>query len=97
MKVSDLKVDYNSSAKLKVEIEADSEINYSVDYIASNPNIATIDENGNVTAKDRGTTSVICIVTDQYGNKVADVAEITVKFAWWQWFIYIFLFGFLWY
>lgn len=95
--IDNVKVNYNSSAKITPKVEADSGVEYSFYYIVSNPNIASVDEYGNVTAKERGTTSVICIVTDQYGTKVSDVAEITVRFAWWQWLIYIFLFGFLWY
>lgn len=97
VKVEPLKINYGSSGKLNVKVDADDEIKYEIYYLCSNPDIAEVDQCGNVTAKERGETSVICVVTDQYGNNMAGVADITVEFAWWQWIIFIFFLGFIWY
>lgn len=97
VKVESIKVNYKSSAKLNAVVEAEGEAQCSVYFFASNSAVAEVDKYGNVQAKSRGTTSVVCFANDQYGNQVSCISEVTVKFAWWQWLIYIFLFGFLWY
>ena len=50
-----------------------------------------------LTTLHKGTTTVTCTVTDEYGNTTKDTCTVTVKFQWWQWIIWILLFGFLWY
>lgn len=97
VKVDDLKLEYKSEGNLQTIVEADEGAYYSVYYLSSNPAVAEVDSNGRVYAKERGITSVICIVTDQSGNQVTTVAEVTVRFSWWQWIVYILLFGFIWY
>lgn len=92
-----VKVNYKSKGTLKAVVKTQGEVNYSIYYFSSNPNIVTVDPDGNYYAKSRGTTSVVCMVTDQYGNRVSSVADVTVKYAWWQWLIKIVLFGWIWY
>ena len=63
-------------------------------YKSSNPEVATVDENGNITAVGSGTTTITATIE---GTDISDSCEITVSYAWWQWLIRIFLLGFLWY
>lgn len=72
-------------------MSATSESN--VTWVSTNPDVATVDQNGNITATGRGTTEIIAEIKN--GEK--DICTVTVKFTWWQWLIYIFLFGFIWY
>ncbi|MBQ3498325.1 MAG: leucine-rich repeat protein [Clostridia bacterium] len=58
-----------------------------------NPDVATVDDNGKITATGRGTA--IILVTDIDGN--ISYYSITVNFSFFQWIIYILFFGWLWY
>ncbi len=70
---------------------------FKVTCTSSNPKVVTVDENGNITTQGRGSATITCTVTDEYGNTVSDTCEVTVKFTFWQWIIYILFLGFLWY
>ena len=37
------------------------------------------------------------LIVGEKGETIKDTCEVTVKFTFWQWLIYIILFGFLWY
>ena len=65
--------------------------------IYQNPSVATVDKNGNISTVHKGSTTITCMVTDEYSNIVKDTCTVNVKFQWWQWLIWILLFGFLWY
>ena len=67
--------------------------NTAVTWTSSNPNVATIDENGNVTIV--GVGEVTFIATDADGKTVSTTVE--VRYTWWQQLIRVFLFGWLWY
>ncbi len=58
-----------------------------------NPDVATVDDNGKITATGRG--DAIILVTDADGN--ISYYNITVTFSIFQWIIYILFFGWLWY
>ena len=72
-------------------ISATSESN--VTWVSTNSDVATVDQNGNITAISRGTTEII----SEIKNGEKDICTVTVKFTWWQWLIRIFLFGWIWY
>ncbi len=95
--VNDLTMTYKKTTNLDMEINADDDAIFDFEYSSSNPSIATVDENGNVTATGTGEAEITVTVTDEYGNVVEDTCTVTVSYAWWQWFIIIFLFGWIWY
>ena len=95
--IEDVIIKYKSKITLKPIVEEINDVNYSISYLSSNSNVATVDNNGNITATGRGTATITCTVTDEYGNVVKDTCTVTVKFQWWQWIIWILLLGFLWY
>lgn len=95
--VSDMIIKYKDSVTLKPEITAADGSEYTVKYESSNQNVATVDKDGNITTLHKGETKITCTVTDEYGNSVKDTCTVTVKFQWWQWLVWVLLFGFLWY
>ncbi|MCQ2459933.1 MAG: Ig-like domain-containing protein [Ruminococcus sp.] len=95
--VNDMKLNYKQSAKLTTVIDVEDGTQYVVTYTTSNPNIVSVDVDGNVTALKRGNAIVTCTVTDIFGNQKQDTCLVTVKYSWWQWLIKIVLFGWIWY
>ena len=69
----------------------------SVTYISSNTDIVAVDANGNITTNGRGTATVTATFENEYGETFTDICEVKVKFTFWQWLIYILIFGFIWY
>lgn len=99
VKVDDVSLNYKKSTTLKPGIEADNGVKYTVKYESSNPKVATVDQNGNVTATKRGSGSatITCTVTDQYGNVVKDTCKVNVSLTFGQKIIVYVLFGWIWY
>ena len=99
VKVDDISLNYKKSTTLKPGIEADNGVKYTVKYESSNPKVATVDQNGNVTATKRGSGSatITCTVTDQYGNVVKDTCKVNVSLTFGQKIIVYVLFGWIWY
>lgn len=95
--VDDIEIKYKTSAIITPNVITDGYINYTATYESSNPSVATVDKNGNITTHHKGNTTITCTVTDGYGNTTKDTCTVNVKFQWWQWLIWILLFGFLWY
>ncbi len=65
-----------------------------VTWSSSNEKVVKVDANGRLTTVKRG-TAVVTAHSVQ-GDKTA-ACTVTVKYAWWQWLIIIFLLGFIWY
>ncbi|MDD6062977.1 MAG: Ig-like domain-containing protein, partial [Oscillospiraceae bacterium] len=97
--LSDVSVQYKSTVTLSPKVEADQGTNYTVVFTSSNPKIAEVDKDGKITTHKKGTVTITCTVTnnDDPTNVVETTANVTVKYAWWQWLIRILLLGFLWY
>ncbi|MBR5620245.1 MAG: leucine-rich repeat domain-containing protein, partial [Clostridia bacterium] len=95
--IPDLTVQYKSSGKLAPNVAADEGVQYTLAYSGFDSGIISVDKNGSVTTRKAGTTTVTVTATDEYGNKAEAKCTVTVKYAWWQMLIRIFLFGWLWY
>lgn len=97
--IDDISLNYKKSTTLKPTIKADDGAKYKVEYSTSNAKVATVDQNGKVTATKRGsgTATITCTVTDSNGNVVKDTCKVSVSLTWWQWIIIIVLFGWIWY
>ena len=73
-------------------------LDYDVIWSSDNEKIVTVDEDGNVTTHKRGTATITATLVDAEGNVIDTVdCEVTVKYTWWQWLIWIFLLGCCWY
>ncbi len=97
VKAENIVVYYKNTNALETEIKEIEGVEYTAEYLSSDEKVAIVDENGNVTAKGRGTAEITCILTDEYGNVTEDTCTVEVKLFWWQWIIYIVLFGWIWY
>ena len=95
--VSDLTIHYKDTVELDPDVTADPDASYTFVYESSNPKVATVDAKGKITGAKRGTATVTCTVTDEFGNTVTDACTVTVKYTALQWVIKILLFGWLWY
>lgn len=99
VKIDDISLNYKKSATLNPVIEADPGVKYTVKYESSNTKVATVDQNGKVTAVKRGSGSadITCTVTDEHGNVVKDTCTISVSLSVGQKIIVYVLFGWIWY
>ena len=91
---TELQLQYKNTAKLTVTVNPPNATNKNVTWTSSNEKAATVDQNGNVTAKGRGAATITVTVD---GTNISDTCNVTVKLAWWQWLIKILLFGWIWY
>ncbi|MBR3589200.1 MAG: leucine-rich repeat domain-containing protein [Clostridia bacterium] len=64
---------------------------WTAEYVVDNEEIITIDENGVITAKTRGITTVSCTVKDAEGNTFIKSFSVEVKFTVWQWIEWFFV------
>lgn len=95
--IENFTMEYKDSATITPNIEVDAGVGYTVSYNSSDSSVIQIDENGNITTRDKGSATITVTVTDEHGNTVADTCEVNVKYKWWQWIIVIVLFGWIWY
>lgn len=86
-----IELNYKSSAKLNIDTSYSKE---NLNFKSGNTNVATIDDNGNVYASGKGSTTITVETKD---GSLNDTCNVTVKYAWWQWIIVIVLFGWIWY
>lgn len=85
--MKDISMNYEEVKNIEMEIEYDGTPTYEVEYTVSNPNVVSVDENGNVSAIGKGTATITCIITDEFGHVVQDNCNVTVTYTWWQWII----------
>ncbi len=97
VKINDVELKYKNTTTIKPEVTGANIKDCEVKFESSNPKVATVDKNGNITTMTKGETIITCTVTDRYGNTLKDTCKVTVKFSFGQWLIWILLFGFLWY
>ena len=95
--IDDFVVKYKEPYKLIPKVEMKGDVDYTVTYTSLDNDVVTIDQNGNITTKDKGTATITVTVTDEFGNEVKDTCQVEVKLKWWQWIIWILLWGWLWY
>ena len=70
---------------------------YTVEYESSDEEVATIDKEGNVKTTGVGEAVITYTVALESKKEITQSMGIKVVFTPRQWFIYIFLFGWLWY
>lgn len=96
--IHNLTINKDDVVPLNPTIEKLGHVNYTVTYEVADESIATVDEDGVVTGKNRGTTQITVTVTDEKGNSVTDICSVEVKFTvlqWIAWFFTDILFGFI--
>ena len=95
MSMSEITMNYKQTTRLYANvIPEDAAFTSDVVWSSSNPKVATVDENGVVTATGRG-TAVITASTEN--GRVKDVCNVNVKYSLVQEIIVYLLFGWIWY
>lgn len=72
----DLKIEEGSSYAIKATVAPSNATNSSVKWVSSSPDVATVDDSGNVTALKEGSTTITCTAVD--GSGVSAVCPVTV-------------------
>ena len=92
----EIRVRYKDEASLVPTVDATSE-NYKVSYDSSDYNVLNVSSDGKIETYKRGTAYVYCTVEGEDGNVVEKSCKVNVYYSRGQWFIMLFLFGWLWY
>lgn len=90
IKQDSIEMKYKSSQTLSAQVKGVS--GAKAVWSSADPKIATVDQNGKVTATGKGTTTI----TASYGG-YSDSCKVTVNYSFGQWLIKILLFGWIWY
>lgn len=72
-----LEIKEGSSYTIKATVAPSNATNNSVKWVSSSPDVATVDDNGNVTAIKAGSTTITCTAVD--GSGVSASCPVTVK------------------
>ena len=95
--LDDIQMNYKNCATLSPSIVSADGAKIKLTYTSSNPNVVSVNSNGNITALKTGTAVITVSAEDADGIITEDTCTVTVTYAWWQWIIKIVLLGFLWY
>lgn len=71
-----LKIEEGNSSKITATVAPSNATNNSVKWVSSSPDVATVDDGGNVTALKAGSTTITCTAVD--GSGVSAVCPVTV-------------------
>ena len=71
-----LKIEEGNSSKITATVVPSNATNSSVKWVSSSPDVATVDDSGNVTALKAGSTTITCTAVD--GSGVSAVCPVTV-------------------
>lgn len=71
-----LKIEEGNSSKITATVAPSNATNSSVKWVSSSSDVATVDDNGNVTALKAGSTTITCTAVD--GSGVSAVCPVTV-------------------
>ena len=93
IKLSDTLLELKKNEQYTITVDVEGQ----VQWISTDKDVATVDKDGNITAVGMGKARVIAVVTDENGIVHKAGCRVEVELTWWQWLIYIFLFGWIWY
>lgn len=71
-----LKIEEGNSSKITATVVPSNATNSSVKWVSSSPDVATVDDSGNVTALKAGSTTITCTAVD--GSGVSATCHVTV-------------------
>lgn len=91
--VGNVRLFYKDTYQLKTVIMPYDTSDKTIVWSTSDAEVATVNENGIVTAVGRGTATITAITVD---GEITDTCVITVNYNWWQRIIWLFL-GCIWY
>ena len=92
----DINIKYRASAKIEPDFKgAGTDGTYS--FVSSDPDIASVDDSGNVIGRGEGKTLITVTYKDAEGKSLFGDCLVTVRMTLLQKIIYYLLFGWLWY
>lgn len=74
-----LEIKEGSSYTIKATVAPSNATNNSVKWVSSSPDVATVDDNGNVTALKAGSTTITCTAVDGSGVSASCPVTVTAK------------------
>ena len=74
-----LKIEEGNSAKRTATVVPSNATNNSVKWVSSSPDVATVDDNGNVTALKAGSITITCTAVDGSGVSASCPVTVTAK------------------
>lgn len=74
-----LKIEEGNSSKITATVAPSNATNNSVKWVSSSPDVATVDDNGNVTALKAGSTTITCTAVDGSGVSASCPVTVTAK------------------
>lgn len=74
-----LEIKEGSSYTIKATVAPSNATNNSVKWVSSSPDVATVDDNGNVTAIKAGSTTITCTAVDGSGVSASCPVTVTAK------------------
>ncbi len=95
VKVNGLNLMHKEEGRIRTIITNADAKKCSYAYSSSNPGVAEVDDEGNITTKAPGKTTITCVVADENGRTAESTCTVKVKFTFWQWVIWLLLLGFL--
>lgn len=93
VELSDFTVTYKAKAQAKPVIDESVGAGYTVVYSSSDPEVATVNEKGEVTGVSCGTAIITCTVTAANGTVLADACTVTVRYSLFQWILRFMMMG----
>lgn len=95
MSMQEVSMNYKATMRLFVNVlPEDAAYSTEIIWESSNPEVATVNEDGEVYAVNLGTTTITATSAD---GTVSATCEVTVKYSIIQWIIVYILFGWIWY
>lgn len=76
-----LKIKEGGSSKITATVVPSNATNSSVKWVSSSPDVATVDDSGNVTALKEGSTTITCTAVDGSGVSASCPVTVTAKDA----------------
>lgn len=74
-----LKIKEGGSSKITATVVPSNATNSSVKWVSSSPDVATVDDSGNVTALKEGSTTITCTAVDGSGVSASCTVTVTAK------------------
>ena len=74
-----LKIKEGGSSKITATVAPSNATNNSVKWVSSSPDVATVDDSGNVTALRAGSTTITCTAVDGSGISAVCLVTVTTK------------------
>lgn len=74
-----LKIEEGNSSKVTATVVPSNATNSSVKWVSSSPDVATVDDSGNVTALKEGSTTITCTAVDGSGVSASCSVTVTAK------------------